>query len=768
MNNRGLTAMRKWLGLMLTLAMLLAAVPTAVAAKPAGAFGVVLDQVGRPVAGADIEFYQLGAGLVTVITSGPDGSFHMEQPVPDFSLWQLRVWAKGYRTEETGWINLGRKRYQSITLDGLTGGLRVAVRDDQGLPAKGTATLVGPAGHLEGHFPLDRGELVQPDLVPGEYQMLVALPGYLPVTESVTVVADKVTATVIALQKSNITVTGSVIDSTNNTPVPGATVELLRQDRSRVLGGTSDASGRFRVAAAGEGAGTYQLRVTAPGFRSALTQPITVTGGQEYDLSGAATIALTPLTGDLNGELRDRWGRPITNADVILLLQDYGEIASAKTNGVGQFKFADLVAGPGNQYAVMPVGISDRIVPIWTELLPGTANQMILQGQPGDTALFAEGSLSGVVTDPEGSPVAGAKVELVRNSWVTISGTTSATGAFLFNDVPANMDQGRETDPYTIRISKDGFVPTRQVTVAGQPQARITVGHLSNTAVRAVLHPITARLLGRVIDTQGEAGAGIQVALVSDDGAQKLQAATDANGWYAFDGVQLQPASRYYLEAAGAGFVPQTGIDVTDAVDGGHSLPTVTLSADKVTFMGQVIGQVGQPVANATVLLQGPGGEIRATATTDVTGFYRIVTQLPRTDLLTLTASLEGWSEALAVIADVPAAGATVSRSLVIFPASAALEGRVLEADGTPVSSAWVDLLEEGKGTIRSIQTDTNGRFRFDQVDISSFAWFSLRVRPPQGLFAGSLTHETELVPMLRLAPGQRTVTDLLVASNKP
>lgn len=73
--------MRKSLTLLLSLMMMIWIAIPASAATTAGAFGVVLDAAGHPVSGAEIEVYQLGAGLTATLTTGADGAFRLERPV---------------------------------------------------------------------------------------------------------------------------------------------------------------------------------------------------------------------------------------------------------------------------------------------------------------------------------------------------------------------------------------------------------------------------------------------------------------------------------------------------------------------------------------------------------------------------------------------------------------------------------------------------------------------------------------------------------------
>ncbi|MDB4894204.1 MAG: hypothetical protein JWN15_466, partial [Firmicutes bacterium] len=210
--------MRKSLALLLSLMMIWIALPAnaAPAATPAGAYGVVLDEAGRPVSGAEIEFYQLDAGLVATLMTGPDGAFRLERPAvaTRTALWQLRVWAKGYRTKESGWVNLAANPYQALQLERISGGLQVTVRDEMGrAPATGMVALVAADGQLQTQTRLENGQFTQQDLPTGDYQVLVSVPAHAAVVKSLTVAPGLITATVITLEKVGFGITGEILDA---------------------------------------------------------------------------------------------------------------------------------------------------------------------------------------------------------------------------------------------------------------------------------------------------------------------------------------------------------------------------------------------------------------------------------------------------------------------------------------------------------------------------------------------------------------------------
>jgi hypothetical protein len=760
--------MRKSLALWLSLMMIWIALPAnaAPAATPAGAYGVVLDESGRPVSGAEIEFYQLDAGLVATLMTGADGAFRLERPATATrtALWQLRVWAKGYRTKESGWVNLAANPYQALQLERISGGLQVTVRDEMGrAPAAGMVALVGADGQLQTQTRLEKGQFMQPDLPTGDYRVLVSVPGYAAAMKSLTVAAGQFASAVVSLERNGFTVVGEVRDAVTGEPVSRAVVELQQPDGTRAGTAVADADGRFNLPGPQEEPGTYRVQVSANRYRTILTQPFTTARGQQYDLSGTGSVKLPPATAVIAGSLKDDHGITYQNTRVVLMLQGYGEVAEATTGITGDFRFEGVPAGGGFKYAMTSPNTVTWVRPTWIELEPGATNQAGLQAESARYELNGYATLYGVVSSPTGTAVPGAEVEVIRSNRLVATTETDAAGTFLVPDISGTQSGSRTSDPYTLRISKEGYVPTREFTVNGQTETDLQLPEYQRAAVRIVLRTTNATLRGQVIDGQGARVAGASVTIRPDDGGPALTATTDAAGWYSVQG-NIRPGIRYYAAAEAKGYLPLAGTDVTDILLKQNALPTLTLTGTGATLSGQVIGPAGMPVGAAEVTLFGAAGELLAQTSTDDSGYYRIAANLPPHGVVTLTAARTGWSRALAEVAERPAPGAVISRDLVIFPETATLEGRALGADGTPTAGVWVDLLEEGRGVIDSARTLEGGYFEFANVRLTESGWFSLRVRTAGGVsFGGSLTHRMELVPLLRLAPGERTVTDLLV-----
>ncbi len=727
--------------------------------------GVVTDRRGQPVPEAEVEVHRLGTGLIAVVRTGPDGRFTVPDREGAAGLYRLRVHAPGYRVRETPWTNLARERYLTLRLERLTGSLQIALRDEEGRRLAGSALLLGPGGRLVGELRSESGQFVRDQLPTGTYRVLLMAAGHRAEERQVTIRPGQTASLAVTMVPTGLVVSGEVRDAVTGDPIPSGRVELIRADRTLFASAPVGSDGRFLLTLPRAEEESYAIRVTAPGYRAVETSTAPMSGGRAYDFSGGEAIALQPLTGAIRGTLLSRYGFPLKETRVVLHLQGYGTMAETQTDDEGRFAFPEVPAAPGLRYRVSADEVWDPTASDWTEVLPGLTTELLVRSAEGSSQTYGFGSLSGLVTDHRGAPVTGATVELIRNGRVEHTATTLDDGSFLLTEVRATRSKWQDATPYTLRVSLPGYLPTQEVEVAGQKATSVHVTEDGRTSVRVVLRPAAPNLRGRVLDGDGRAVQGAQVELLTDGHLPVQTVTTDVGGWYELSDVALRPTGTYSLRVRADGFRPVSGVDVTEAAREGSALPTVRLTARAVTFTGQVRGLDGNPLEAVRLILRGAGGQVLAEGRTDADGFYRLETGRPDGPLV-LVATLEGYREAAAVITDdLPGTrpSANLTTNLVLAPATAGLTGRVLDESGRPVGYAQVALVQEGRGVVRTVTALGSGLYRFENVPVRGSGWFWLRVQTDQGTFAGSYTHSTEMVPLLRLVPGHQITVDLRV-----
>jgi hypothetical protein len=354
-------------------------------------------------------------------------------------------------------------------------------------------------------------------------------------------------------------------------------------------------------------------------------------------------------------------------------------------------------------------------------------------------------------------------VELFRQNHLVRTVQTDAAGMFTTIGLGATQTPYfAASDPYTVRISREGYVATAEVTVDGQAVTRFQVAANGRTTLQATLVPARTTLRGRVVNTSGMPVAGAEVYL--DNGLDPVagMVRSDENGWYTFANLPVVPLARYALRAKANDCRPIGGVEMTMKAASEQSLPTLKLVPALTTYTGQVLGPTGQALRDVSVTMPVAGGIALESPQTGGDGVYRVEVP-PMFRPVALVAGGGKWAKMAVELPDLPVPGATVSKDLVLLPSWTAVSGRVLRENGAPAAGVTVQLLAEGRGVVASLKTDAQGTYSMPMVTIGGAAWFWLRVDPADATLAGSLRHGTEIVPQLKLMPGQETVVDLLV-----
>ena len=203
----------------------------------------------------------------------------------------------------------------------------------------------------------------------------------------------------------------------------------------------------------------------------------------------------------LKGVVRDVANKPVKGAEVIVLPSDlawppYGP--AIETDGKGRFKFH------------FHLGERERRDPIGTVVARIAARNLIAAAEIGDVKTLVEiklapgAQITGLVTDPEGKPIAGAKVRAslgVGAQWtfaLRITAVTDGKGRYVF---PAMLPDAE----YRIRAAADGY---GRANITGdipeKPKAPVQVEKI-------VLKPANLSISGVVLDADGKPAVGVVV-----------------------------------------------------------------------------------------------------------------------------------------------------------------------------------------------------------------------------------------------------------------
>jgi protocatechuate 3,4-dioxygenase beta subunit len=228
-----------------------------------------------------------------------------------------------------------------------------------------------------------------------------------------------------------------------------------------------------------------------------------------------------------------------------------------------------------------------------------------------ELALIRGTKVGGIIEDPEGRPVEGAAVDLrwhepynhthdpiklaelarettPRPTAFHLKATTGADGCWTIDGVPADFEA------FTIEVDHAQHV-RRRYGGEGEHVAKLRDGTYTIT-----LDP-GAALLGRIVGSDGEPIVGATIVYdvrSTTDDAHLLKATTDADGRFTFAPVEEVPKM---LQIFAAGFAPQ----LAEAAPG--TTNEIALEPAR-TLSGRVLDEAGQPVPDATVIVEDPGG----------------------------------------------------------------------------------------------------------------------------------------------------------------
>ena len=367
--------------------------------------GVVQDEAGKPVAGAEVALtfrsddnQAGGYGHAKTDENGrwtfhgaPDkpASIHVFTKHPDFVMSSFSHTIPGARFQELHEQRLITKIQRGISLSG-------SVRDEQGQPIANAEVTTDQFGLISGTKSDPQGHFVLGGVKPGERQIKAIADGFAP--QMLAVTADKDAAPIDLVLKKGQLLRGRVVDRAGN-PVANAALRLAQWRDVPNIGGfwaRTDAEGRFTWNGAPDDAIT--LSVNKEGFQS--VQLPVVANGQELQI----TISSEPAILVRGTVVDDETGKPIdsfiAHAEAQIDRMRSGHEATGRAG-----KYEIRLSEKGDHYLVRVR--ADGYLPAQSPLVaagtePLEFNLRLRKGKP----------FTGVLLEPDGHPAANADVVL--------------------------------------------------------------------------------------------------------------------------------------------------------------------------------------------------------------------------------------------------------------------------------------------------------------------------------------------------------------------
>ena len=446
---------------------------------------------------------------------------------------------------------------------------------------------------------------------------------------------------------------GSIVVTVLNgegVPVPDANVQIAGTALWPARQGKTGEHGKVKLA--GLFAGTYALRAVHGADVSETEIGLTLTAGQDLELSLLLLPGRSVAVHVVDGEADD--ASPVRGARVVLAESGVSPFPlEAVTDAKGQASLGPIAAGAATLTA-RAEGYVGRTAVSVPEVLTGEVKLVLARA----------GVLRGVVVDARGFPIAGATIAIVGNDFeggpidddprkrefreaqftAALAGPASLVPAGELGVVPGpvppiprlgaplllpNMPSAvPPEEPWVTRA--DGtfraapVTPGRVRALVRHPEFveaysdAVTLAPGGDAEVRVVLHR-GGTVEGRVLDATGRAVAGARVELAATQGTLERSLRTATDGSFAFAAVPDQIALNVF--ASDDDLQPSVRAHL-DVPEGERKEITLTLPAARESTMVRVDDDRGYPVETAQVsaISLDPGAPVRVTAFTNAQG----------------------------------------------------------------------------------------------------------------------------------------------------
>lgn len=398
---------------------------------------------------------------------------------------------------------------------------------------------------------------------------------------------------------------GRVVD-VDDRPIAGVTVRSIDPELEEELKTRSRREGEdlVRGEATTDARGVFELADLVPGFfdleaRARGRVPLRIRGVQIPELEGAVDLGTLVLASGvvLEGRVVDTVGEPLAGISIWIggehRTARFGpweeEPPDTRTDADGRFTSSEHA--PGEQVRVLATGEGrlPRRSP-WFE---------VPLGEPLELVLPAAATVRGVVSGPDGEPVAGASVQLDSSPGeeaveerlgILLPRSTFCgdDGRFELLGVPAGAS--------TLVAKGPGHLPARL------PLSEVPEGGLLE-GIEVILEA-GATLAGRVTDRRGAPLADINVQIRKSSGfSQRRTVRTNTEGQYELGGLATGP----HLAVARTPQGREQRVSV-EIMAGANALDFELEPEEGVEIGGRVLDAAGRPVGGAYVRLEPEDG----------------------------------------------------------------------------------------------------------------------------------------------------------------
>ncbi|SFE27343.1 Carboxypeptidase regulatory-like domain-containing protein [Paenibacillus catalpae] len=476
--------------------------------------------------------------------------------------------------------------------------------------------------------------------------------------------------------------TGMITDATTGLPLAGASIRVFTAEGITLQTTSTAADGSYTIPSLAPG--SYSIVIAEEGYAGQ-------TIGAMIDAASATTLnaSLQQLAGAVTGRVTDsNTGAPIEDAIIRVFLNNIIVVRVASLED-GTYDIGNLA--PGNYFVTIRAdGYGGQSFSVTVNPGQTTTENFILFPNPG--------SLTGVVTDTSGNPIAGAIISLNVNV---------AGGGLLLTRFVSQTDG---------RYIVENLLPLQYLVTASAVPYQSTfqsVAVLADTqsTLDFVLNPNPGTISGTIVDTNGVpvAGAGVVIKMQSGNGVSIASIFSDTNGH--FQVSSLAP-SIYTVLASATDF--QTA-SATISVQSDVTSPiTLVLLPDPGSIAGQIVDAAsGAVILGIAVTVTDSNNFLIASLIADTKSGFQF-DGLPPGSYTVAVHALNYKGEVLGAIV----------QSNSITPVNFALEPNpgTLVGEVTPaIGGALIQLFNNNNILISSVFTQPDGSFTFIGEKVGSY-----------------------------------------------
>ncbi|WP_042167209.1 carboxypeptidase regulatory-like domain-containing protein [Paenibacillus gorillae] len=508
------------------------------------------------------------------------------------------------------------------------------------------------------------------NLPAGTLNVVASAPSYSSAMKGVSVgPGESVTGISFQLTADPGTVSGQITDGVTGLPIPGADVELRQITASGLAVASVSATPFGNYQFNGLRPDTYTVIARASGYASN-TAGAFVGRGQ----STIASIALIPLFGELNGQISDTAGNPIStdNTEIKLYTKEGSLLETAFANQQGGVRLIELPAG---EYIVNVSSPGYVSASVGATIKAGETTAVAVTLTPQTSVV------SGFVTNAStGAPISSALINVYDLSSLIIETTYSdEAGAYIINGLPAGA--------FSLSTVAAGF-----------GSATASVITKAGAAARAdfTLTPSPGSIAGFVSDLEdGKALQGAQIRIFSGEtGLLIATVVSGTGGEYHYTdlapGIYTATAGRRGYASAFGGFT------ITAAAATRFSFALTKLPGSLNGTVTRAVSGSGIDGCRVQLHQFNSFGPVISSQLSDSNGFYDFGDVAPANYIV--AAALSGFvSEQTSALVS---PGELTSVPFMLQQAPTVIEGTVTDgASGTPVPNAPVTVVD-GTGVI--------------------------------------------------------------------